>query len=392
MDQWDDYLWLVSADAASWLERVESSSSSLVQLTARLRRDLSPARTHLLLELRELRRRAAEKFSEAHRLFFTPRGLEQSTDQWIANYKAQRFARPGPIVDLCCGIGGDLFALGQHAPTTGIDLDRVHALLAQANCNALGLDPSVEVTDATRVDLTDFAAWHIDPDRRPEGHRTTSLEFSLPPLDAIQHMLQLQPHAALKVAPATQLPAEWESQYERQWIGSGRECRQQVVWCGHLALHPGRHTALVAGPPPHQSELLVGTPDQPVDIAPMIDDYVYEPHATVLAAHLDGALAHKHDLMAITVNLAYFTSARHVSDPLLSGFQVLDVLPFDSRRLRSALQHYDVGHLEVKKRGVDVDPEAVRREMRRKGTRQATVLIAPYAESVHAIVCQRLEE
>ncbi len=46
-----------------------------------------------------------------------------------------------------------------------------------------------------------------------------------------------------------------------------------------------------------------------------------------------------------------------LDDLLLSCFAVLEVIPFDMRQLRSAVQRLDVGQLEVKKRGVSVDPD-----------------------------------
>ena len=156
--------------------------TSLVLQTKRLRRCLSARRAHLVLELIELRKRARVKFTEADRMFFTARALEQATDQWIARHKARRFAAGQPIGDLCCGIGGDLFSLAQQARVTGVDRDPVHALLAAENCHLLGLRPCpIAVMDAASVDLGPFAAWHMDPDRRSAAKRTTQIAFRTRP-------------------------------------------------------------------------------------------------------------------------------------------------------------------------------------------------------------------
>ena len=125
-----DFEWLVGPDAAAWLNLAAAEDTASVGLTARLRRDLSAERAHLVLEQATLRRRAREKFAAAEKMFFTPLGLQQSTDEAIADYKAARFGermaekrrdaastpagRPpsGDLVaDFCCGIGGDLMAL-----------------------------------------------------------------------------------------------------------------------------------------------------------------------------------------------------------------------------------------------------------------------------------------
>ena len=176
---------------------------------------------------------------------------------------------------------------------------------------------------------------------------------------------------------------------ERQWIGSGRECKQQVVWFGNLAWHPGQHSVTVVH---HRgcSDLLVGRPAETVEIAAAIGDFVCEPHAAVLAAKLTGTLARKYNLHAIDASVDYLTTDSPVHDPLLSCFAVLDVMPFDLRRLRSAVERHDLGQLEVKKRGVSLDPDEIRRKAQGRGQAQATVLITPHAGSVRAVLCRRL--
>ncbi len=93
------------------------------------------------------------------RLFFTPLGLEQATDGWIADYKAQRFTAGRRAIDFCCGIGGDLLALSLRGPTVGIDRDPVAALFAEANCRALDdLPLADDARPSTTVDVGEVAA------------------------------------------------------------------------------------------------------------------------------------------------------------------------------------------------------------------------------------------
>ena len=200
-DLLDDYRWLVSDEGAAWLDRMEQLSGSLTTQTSRLRKSLTASRTHLVLEQRELRRRARQKFDGADRMFFTRQGLEQATDQWIAEVKSQRFAPGRPMLDLCCGIGGDLIGLSRRAKVMAFDLDPVLALLAESNCRVSGDTMATIVTaDAADAPLEQFDAWHIDPDRRPHGHRTTRLEESNPSVERIERMLLAAPNAAIKLA------------------------------------------------------------------------------------------------------------------------------------------------------------------------------------------------
>src|SRR5437868_1518552 len=87
-----EYEWLTGNEAGALLEELAVDQSPLHTTVARLRGRLTSSQTHLLMEQLELRRRAAAKFTQADRLFFTRVGLEQATDEWIAGYKASRFA------------------------------------------------------------------------------------------------------------------------------------------------------------------------------------------------------------------------------------------------------------------------------------------------------------
>ncbi len=386
----EDYRWLISADAAPWLERCRESSAPTVALVRQLRRELTAARSHLVLEQQELRRRAAGKFEAADRLFFTRQGLEQSTDQWVAQYKALRFPAGEAVADLCCGIGGDLLALARQSSVTGVDLNPVHALLAEANARALELPAcTVRTADAGLCPVQHLAAWHIDPDRRVQGRRTAQPCFSEPPVEALRRLLAACPHAALKLAPSADIPDDWTNRAERQWIGSGRECRQQVVWFASLAHHPRLRSALVVDRHGLTSPPLVGTGQESCPTATAIRRFLFEPHACVLAARLTAALGTQFNLEQLDPQVAYLTGDHLITDARLAAFEVLDVLPFDLRKLRAALNDRRIGDLEVKKRGVAVDPAAVRRQLQGRGDQQAVLIISPHAGAVRAILARR---
>ncbi|MHB8970980.1 MAG: THUMP-like domain-containing protein [Pirellulaceae bacterium] len=387
----DDYRWLISEDAALWLTRLAECTDPSVAQVRQLRQALTAERTRLVLEQSELRRRAVVKFESAARMFFTRAGLEQATDQWIARQKARRFPTGRAVADLCCGLGGDLFGLAAQSQATGVDLNPLHTLLAEANTRVLGLDACVlETADAAQWPLEQCQAWHMDPDRRPQGQRTAQLAASEPSLDTIRRLLNVHPQAALKLAPAADLPADWQAAAERQWIGSGRECRQQVAWFGMLAEHPGKRSAIVVDRHGQVSPLLVGQEEAPGRIATTVARFVYEPHACVVAARLTHTLASQFGLDAIDPQVAYLTGDLPIADLRLSTFEVQDVLPFDLRRLRKIVRERRVGKLEVKKRGVAVDPAAVQRQLRGPGDEEAVLLLTPHAGCVRAILARRV--
>ena len=391
-----DFQWLTSDDSQEWLALAQAQFATrgypAPQLVKQLRRTLSPDRAHLVLEQVELRARAREKFTLAARMFFTRKGLEQATDERIAAYKAARFPSQSTIADFCCGIGGDLIALAQRGGVVGVELDPAVAHLANWNCQMNGIAAdrlAMQVTDAASFPLATVAAWHIDPDRRSTGKRTTRIELHEPPLEDLERMVGQNARAAIKLAPAADVPQSWQDSAEREWIGSRGECRQQVAWFGELAQHAGQRAATIvdaAG----GVRTIVGEPDRQIPVASQIGRYLYEPHAAVLAAHLEGVLTEEHALAQITPQIAYYTADSLVRDAALDAFEVLDVLPFDRKRLKAYFRERNVGRLEVKKRGSDVDPDKLRREVLGDGDNEATLLVAPVGKRLQAIVARRM--
>ena len=386
----DDYAWLVSDAAARWHAYVAEPSESLVQLATALRKELTQARAHLVMEQAELRQRGRKKFPDAQRLFFTRDGLEQASSEAIARYKASRLPADTARVDLCCGIGGDLLAMAETAHCTGIDMDPVCTLLAQANAAARNCAAKLvcEVVDE-RTELPPEVVWHIDPQRRRDDRRTTRLHLFAPPLSTLERLLGRCHHAAIKLAPASKVPDTWRSEAAREWISHQGECKQQIAWFGKLARWQDHHVATLvtdAG----SVQTFRGEPGVALEIAQQVGQFLFEPDASVLAAQLTGALAHGLELKAIASRVPYLTGDQELDHPLLSRFRVLAVLPWSRRRVRQLLRERGIGPLEVKKRGVDLDPLALQRELQRAEGGAATLLLAPTSQNrITAILATR---
>jgi SAM-dependent methyltransferase len=396
----EDYLWLTSPAADAWLTWAAASRLALTAKVAQLRTELSPRKTHLIMEQVALRDRAGEKFSAAEKMFFTPRSLEQATDEVVAAYKAERFSNRPRIFDLCCGIGGDLFALARQTETSGFDRDPTIATLAAANARVLfdesrnillaSRRPEVHLREVEELDLADCSAWHIDPDRRPGGRRTTRVELHEPARSAIDRLLGQNSNASVKLAPAAQLPDSWSQSAELEWISRGRECRQLVAWFGDLAHVQGERRATVLGSGQGRARSIVGSRMTAPPPTAEIGRYLFEPDAAVLAAKLGDALAAEHALAAIAPGIAYWTGRQAISDPALACFEVLEVLPFRIKPLKELLRARRVGRLEIKKRGVELDPDATRQRLVLAGDEAATLLVARIGKRVTAILARRV--
>ena len=377
--------WLVSPQAEPVLAAAaaEPDPDSLAAAT-RLRGLTTPDRAAAALTQAALRRRARGKFGpRAERLFFTPDGLEQATRGAVAARRAARFAAAGAatVIDLGCGLGADALALADAGlAIAAVERDPVTAVLAGAN---LGVE--VEVADvqdvwpalaASRPDAGVFA----DPARRTGAGRTWRLEDLSPPWDFALGLLTGDRPAALKLGPGVPhrvLPdladAEWVSD-----AGTVVEC---TLWAGPGAV-PGRRAAVVDG-----AELVaVGAAPAPVG-AP--DSYLYEPDGAVVRAGLTDELARLLRAERLDAHAAYLTAPHHLPTPFASAFVVRDVLPFDEKVLRGWVRERGIGTLEIKKRGLDVDPAALRRRLKPKGRAAATLVLTPGPRGALALVCDR---
>jgi hypothetical protein len=352
-------------------------------------------------------------------MFFTRTTLEQATDEQVANYKAARFAgRAGGIsgrgattvADLCCGIGGDLLGLARQAgsgPTpagiVAVDSSPIATHFAAANVRAVipSADVRFDTREATEQTLGGITAWHLDPDRRARGRRTTSLEFCEPSVAVIERLLLCVQNAAIKLATATRVPRAWAERCELEWISRGGECRQLVAWHGELAEHRGQHRATILTAACDEASrglssadprvrTIVGSPNEPIPTVGKIGDFIFDTDPAVLAAQLKGALAAAHDLGALDPGPTYLTGNSPISDPALTRFRIDDVLPLRTQSLATHLRSRGIGRLEIKKRGVDIVPEKLRRDLKLRGDNAATLLIAKVAGRPTAILAHRI--
>ncbi|MCE9604869.1 MAG: hypothetical protein K8U03_08205 [Planctomycetia bacterium] len=397
----EDYRWLVGEEAGALLQASADAIDTL-QLVTRLRKTLSSARAALVAEQVGLRRRAVKKFPAASRLYFTKTGLEQATDAVTSRYKAARFPGHAPTADLCCGIGGDLLALGLRGPTIGYDLDAPTSIFAAANVRMLhvasggALQAGVVCAKAEAAHLADVAAWHIDPDRRPGGKRTTHIELHEPSVETLETFLAVNAAAAIKLAPAAEPWPAWTDRAEWEWLSLDGECRQLVAWFGALTeRHGSRRATILSGDRAPRS--IVGEPDDALSYEARLavvelGRYLHEPDAAILAAKLTTAAGAEHGLSSIFSGSAYLTSDHPiVDDEAWTSFEIVEALPFDLRKLRTWLAERRIGRLEMKKRGVDFDLERLRSELKLRGEESACLILIRRGDRVTAVVTRRVE-
>lgn len=353
--------------------------ADVVRVVSELRKaGHSPGLVTAVLSQSRLRAKALTKFGDFRsRMLFTDAGLEQATRLRVAALHAGRFAAAGinRVADLGCGIGGDAMAMAaMDLAVTAVDADEVTATVASYN---LAPFPSAQVVhaDAETFDLTGFDGAWFDPARRTSGHTNTSRltkpEDYSPSLDYVFGVASDLP-IGVKLGPGHDrdlIPADAEA----QWVSVDGQLVEMGLWFGSLARDGIRRSALLLTPD-GVAELTAPGDSEDVAVGP-IGTYLYEPDGAVIRARLIGDLARSLDGRMLSEGIAYITADAAIATPFATAFRVTEVLPSDEKKLRLALQERNIGTLEIKKRGVDIDPAALRVRLRPKGTQSATIIV-----------------
>ena len=387
----DTFRWLLTDEGQALLDTATAAEGSALQVQKALRGQVpgsaeeQAARVAAALGQVELRRHAAVKLGDdAARLYFTRDGLEQATRTAVARHRAARVAVAGPsVVDLTCGIGGDLVAFARAGLTTaGVDLDPLRVEMARANLAALGLGGAVQVADATSLDVSAFGTAYADPARRGPRGRTFDAGDWAPPWSFVESLLTGR--ACVKVAPG--IPhALVPAGVEAEWVSDQGEVKEAVLWSPALAAATRRATVIGRGglaTLTDEDEASVGTGG--------VGRFLYEPDGAVIRAGLVTAVAAGVQGHLVDPKIAYVAGDAAYRTPFARSYRVLDELPYREKQLRAALRERNVGTLTIKKRGVEVSPEQLRQRLALRGDETATIVLTRVAGEGTALLVEPL--
>jgi SAM-dependent methyltransferase len=385
---------LLTPEALQLLDSLEPSGDvrDAVALVTRLRRQgHPPARVAAVLTQYRLRRRAVAKFGPfAERMLFTPDGLEQASRLRVAALHAGRFSAAGleHVADLGCGIGGDAMALAAlDLRVTAIERDEVTAAIAAYNL-APWRTARVVHGDALAQPLDDIDGIWLDPARRDGVTRLTSPDDWSPSLDEALSLAAQRP-SGIKLAPG--MPRELlPDGLEAQWVSVDGDVVELVLWSGSLARPGVGRAALVLRGDEPPAELRATGDSDDVE-AGALGDYLYEPDGAVIRARLIGDLARSLAGRMLDSTIAYITADRLEPTPFARAFRIVERFPLDEKVLARELAARGIGTLEIKKRGIDVDPAQLRPRLKLRGDAAAVLVLTRAAGARVALLAERCD-
>lgn len=362
----DDVAYLRSDDGRRALEDVADlalSGAGQVTDIASVRRRFGE-RTAILVETTLLRRKAAAKFDDPSAWLFTDDALQQATAAAVAEHRARRLVG-ARVHDVTCSVGAELAALGPVAgQLLGSDLDPVRLAMAHNNIPDVPLCRADALRPVTR-DTVVLA----DPGRRSGGRRRFDPRAYAPPLDALFDVYRGR-DLVVKCAPGIdfdQLP-ELGFDGEVELCSSGGSVREACLWSAGLATPGVRRRASLLD---RAEQLTDADPDE-CAVRPA-GRWIIDPDGAVVRAGLVRQYGTRYGCWQLDPDIAYL-SGDELPDGV-RGFEVLAEIGFDEKRLRRELAARDGGALEILVRGVDVDPDALRRRLKLRGAQPHSVVI-----------------
>jgi len=361
--------------------------ATAIGVATRLRKTYPTDLVIAAMEMHDLRVRARAKFRRADELWFTRDGLEQATSEAIAAWRAGRFAGFDTIADLCCGIGGDLLALASQAPPADIvavDRDPLHLHIAALNAEVTGVSSRIAFVEANvrDVPLADDTAAFIDPARRTGRGRMSPGE-SEPPLEWCLGLAGTDRAVGIKCAPGLdhdRVPAGWEFEA----IALGTDLKEAVLWSPRLAHGPASAT-VIDGPARHRLVPLDGDP-VPVRV-PAQGEILLDPNPAVTRAGLVESLARAVGAAKIDDRIGFLVTSAPVPTPFARPLRIVASLPWNERALRTRLRELDAGPVDIRRRGLAGDVDAITRRLRGKGGAPYTIAMTRVIDQPWALIC-----
>ncbi len=364
--------------------------AGLDPLTAglRLRKDHDPELAAAALHEIDLRSRAAVKFGQLSEVLLTRDGLEQATRGVVARWRAQTLLAHGVrrIVDLGCGLGSDALACAEAGiEVVAVEKDPVTAVFARHNLAGVGVEVLTGAAEDLAPSLLDKdVAVMADPARRTGKGRSWQVNDFTPSYEWVVSLV-CQHGGVAKFGPGTPYELVPED-LEAVWVSESGDAVEVSLWGDRVpSAQKGRRRSAVVLP---GGDSITVEPVEPT-VGP-VGGWLVEPDPAVIRAGAVDTLAKHLGGRRIAGRIAYLTCDAPVATPYGTVFEVVESFAWKEKALRAWVRDRSIGTLEIKKRGIQLDPAQLRKRLKLSGPHAGTVVITPTTSGAQVLVVRRL--
>jgi len=366
----------LSPAAVEFLSHVEIPSEYLplladpLKLSEKLSKKFTAQERHALIHYLEILPKIREKFGAD--LICDRLAYEQATAKDISEYKAQLWPSGAKIADLCCGMGGDSFWLPTGALATGADIAPERVLMFNENMRRLGLLHRAVLQNALEITGGDFFC--IDPARR--GGLSPDFESVLEVSKKFCGGMAKLPPAF----PENSIPEKSDVFY----LGNATDCRECLMLSGIFGKGLIRASTICNEWQCEKNEL------QSISLeAKKAGDFILEPNPVLVRSHLFLSEAKKLGFWQIDSTLAYVSCEnlpqKHSG---FAAYRIIEQSSLSTNNVKAMLKKHNAGKITLKKRGVEVVPEAEIRRLAPKGEKECILFYTRILGEKRAILAE----
>ena len=313
--------------------------------------------------------------------------IQQATPHSVAQFRAQELAALGinQVHDVTCSVGFEGAALtGAGISYIGSDIDRIRLSMARHNIPTGHFLAADALTQTTTSDVI-----LADPARRAGGRRIASPEDLLPPLPDLV-AAHRDKGLAIKCAPGLDF-SKWNGGVTITSLDGG--VKEACLYSPQLStkrravlLTSDDETASFSSSVKGHIRTVIEEYDGDRDELPQageISDFIIDPDGAVVRAGLVKDYAAREGLWQLDDRIAYLTGPRIPAGH--SGFRFIEEVPI--KKLKTALAALDCGRVEILVRGVDTDPDQLRKKLKLRGSKGYAVVITRIGSRGVALIC-----
>jgi hypothetical protein len=378
-------VWNKVAHDTALLETVAHTDVLHVNAIATLRKKWSAEELSVAIELIRARASAMGRLENAETVISDLEGVQQTSSSAVAKWKAKRFATCEHVVDLCCGIGGDLLHLPEH--TVGVEIRPLRCWMAQQNSAK-----KVDCCDVRTYTVLKDALVLLDPSRRDTNGRRLTLEEMQPPLSTVQEICNKVRGGCVKLSPAINLEdvTDIGEQQEVEYIEDRGRVTQGVVWFNDLVQADCEVTATSLS----KGQTFSGYAETP-RIFGEFSKWIFEPNTALERAKLHGTLANELDFWEPAFGLGLLCGHEFNESNWFTAFEVLKTTTLRIEKVSAALRTLNAGEVEVKTRGGVVDPDVWQKKLQKPASdlnERLTVFALRAGKKRVAVITRRVKQ